>query len=114
MEASVQYNDWKGTAAADIADEFVNSMDEYLTLKSQKYDKNIYHCVGCRLRPYGIDKLDVVFYCREIKTGQIVQMCFNQEFGISEILVIFKRFAVVLGEHIDRIEEPRAEITYLD
>ena len=114
MEASVQYNDWKGTVAADIADEFVNSMDEYLTLKSQKYDKNIYHCVGCGLRPYGIDKLDVVFYCREIKTGQIVQMCFSQEFGISEILVIFKRFAVVLGEHIDRIEEPRAEITYLD
>lgn len=114
MEASVQYNDWKGTSAADIADEFVNSMDEYLSHRSQLYNKNKYHCIGCELRPYNIDKLDIVFFCRELNTGQILPMRFNQEFRLTDLLVIFKRFSVVLGEHIERIDEPRVDTVYLD
>lgn len=114
MRASVQYNDFVGSAAADIADAFVNSMDEYLSVKSKKYDKTKYHCIGCELRPYGIDKLDVEFYCRDMQTRQIVTMRFNSEFKLSDILVMFKRFAVVMGENIEDVDTPQSETIYLE
>lgn len=114
MEAKVQYNDWTGTAAADIADAFVNSMDEYLSVKSIKYDKKRYHCIGCEMRPYSDSKLDVVFYCRELQTGQILPMRFNQDFELAELLVMFKRFAVVLGEGISDVKDPMVETVILD
>lgn len=37
MKAEVQYNDWVGTAAADIADEFANSIDEKNMGKNNGY-----------------------------------------------------------------------------
>ena len=104
MRASVQYNDFVGSAAADIADAFVNSMDEYLSVKSKKYDKTKYHCIGCELRPYGID----------MQTRQIVTMRFNSEFKLSDILVMFKRFAVVMGENIEDVDTPQSETIYLE
>ena len=115
MRATVQYNDYEGSAAADIADAFVNSMDEYLSFRSKKkFDKTKYHCIGCELRPYGVDKLDVEFYCRDLHTRQIVSMRFNSEFNLSDILVMFKRFAVVMGENIEDVETPQTETIYLD
>lgn len=114
MKAEVQYNDYVGTSAADIADEFVNSMDEYLSVRSKLFDKTKYHCVGCELRPYGIDKLDVEFYCRDLQSRQIVTMRFNSEFKLTELLVMFKRFAVVMGEQIEDVENPQSETIYLD
>lgn len=114
MRAKVQYNDYEGTAAADIADEFINSMDEYLSLRSKQFNKAKYHCVGCELRPYGIDKLDVEFYCRNLQTRQIVTMRFNSEFKLTDLLVMFKRFAVVMGEHIEDVDTTQSETIYLD
>jgi hypothetical protein len=114
MKAKVQYNDWEGTVAADLADQFVNSMDEYLHFKSAKYDKSRYHCIGCEFYPYGIDKLDVIFYCREMKTGKVVPMRFNSEFDLSELRVMFKRFNVVLGDHIEDVDDPVCDPEYLD
>lgn len=114
MKAKVQYNDWEGTAAADIADEFANSIDEYLRYRFPKYNKSQYHCIGCELQPYGIDKLDIVYYCREIKTGKIVPMRSNTEFDLKELRVMFKRFNVVIGERIDEVNDSDVETEYLD
>lgn len=114
MEANVQYNDFKGTAAADISDQFVNSMDEYLSFKSTKYDKNKYRCIGCELHPYGLNKLDAVFYCKDLTTRQIVPMRFNQEFSVSELCVMFKRMSIVIGENIAEVEDPAVDDIYLD
>lgn len=114
MRAKVQYNDYVGTAAADVADAFVNSMDEYLALRSKQFDKTKYHCIGCELRPYGMDKLDVEFYCRDLQTRQIVTMRLNSDFNLTDILVMFKQFAVLIGEHIEDVETPQSETIYLD
>ena len=38
MEASVQYNDFTGTAAADISDYYLNSMNEYLKRRYPSFD----------------------------------------------------------------------------
>ena len=114
MKANVQYNDLTGTVAADIADEFVNSLDEYLSIKSKLFSKAKFHCIGCELRPYNMETLDVEFYCRDLKTGQIVPMRFNQPFKLSELFEMFKRVVVVLGENIEDVETPQAETVYLD
>ena len=39
MIASVQYNDLRGTAAADVSDFYMNSLQNYLTLIPQHYYK---------------------------------------------------------------------------
>lgn len=114
MEAKTQYNDFVGTAAADISDQFINSMDEYLGYKSAKYDKSKYRCIGCELHPYALDKLDVVFYCKDLVSRQIVPMRFEKEFNISELCVMFKRMSIVIGENIAEVEEPTADYFYLD
>lgn len=38
MIASVQYNDLRGTAAADIADGYMNSLQKYLMDTYEKYN----------------------------------------------------------------------------
>jgi hypothetical protein len=38
MEASVQYNDIKGTAAADISDFYQTSLQKYLVDSYEQYD----------------------------------------------------------------------------
>ena len=49
MKARVQYNDLTGTAAADITDFSLNSLEKYLTDHFENYDTERYFCVGCRL-----------------------------------------------------------------
>ena len=49
MEASVQYNDIKGTAAADISDAFQTSLQKYLVDSYEQYDCERYKCCGCTI-----------------------------------------------------------------
>ena len=49
MIASVQYNDLRGTAAADVSDFHMNSLQKYLTDTSEKYDSDRYVCQGCTM-----------------------------------------------------------------
>lgn len=114
MEAKTHYNDFKGTVAADISDYFVNSMDEYLFNKSNKYDKNRFKCIGCEFMLLGKDKLDSVFYCRDIKDGSIVPIRLKEGICLSELFVIFKSFSIVMGVKIENVAEPQCEPIYLD
>ena len=114
MEAKTQYNDFKGTVAADISDYYLNSMDEYLFSKSKNYDKNRYKCIGCEFMLFGIDKLDAVFYCRDLKDGSVVPIRLITEFTLAELFVMFKRFAIVVGQKIENVDEPQREPIYLD
>lgn len=114
MEAKTQYNDFVGTAAADISDAFINSIDEYLHYKSPKYDKNQYHCIGCELRPYGQNKLDALYICKDLRSGEVVPMRFNNEFELNELLVMFKRLSIVIGENIGGVQDPECEPVMID
>ena len=49
MIASVQYNDLIGTAAADIADGYMNSLQKYLMDTYVKYNSERYVCRGCTI-----------------------------------------------------------------
>ena len=47
MIASVQYNDLRGTAAADVSDLYMNSLQKYLKDTYHAYDSERYVCRGC-------------------------------------------------------------------
>lgn len=49
MKACVQYNDLKGTAAADVTDAYHNMLQKYLSDNFEKYDANRYECRGCTI-----------------------------------------------------------------
>jgi len=49
MIASVQYNDLRGTAATDIADGYMNSLQKYLMDTYEKYNSERYVCRGCTI-----------------------------------------------------------------
>ena len=49
MIASVQYNDLRVTAAADIADGYMNSLQKYLMDTYEKYNSERYVCRGCTI-----------------------------------------------------------------
>lgn len=65
MIANVQYNDLSGTAAADITDFSLNSLEKYLTDHFENYDTQRYFCVGCRLNLGGqiSNKVSLKFIC---------------------------------------------------
>ena len=68
MKASVQYDDLKGTAAADVSDFHQSSLQNYLVGSYEQYDGDRYECYGCsifisgqQIQPQG----NIVFVCKD-------------------------------------------------
>ena len=71
MIASVQYNDLRGTAAADVSDFHMNSLQKYLMATYKTYDYERYVCRGCVMWISGqMDEpsLSISFLCSLIPT----------------------------------------------
>ena len=103
MIAKVQYNDLRGTAAADVSDFYRNSLQTYLTDSYKSYDGNRYYCEGFTL--WGGDSsktVNVGFICHDKKEGKYVK--FVDDYSYDRLFQLFKRFSVVMGTHIDDIE----------
>lgn len=68
MKAKTQYNDIKGTAAADVSDHQMNSLQYYLEKTYPNYDSERYVCRGCSIWTGGQDvvpKMDIRFVCED-------------------------------------------------
>lgn len=94
MKAEVQYNDFVGTAAADISDH--TNLTKYL--KSNGVDTNIYKPIGARLNfgESGSVYFDIV--CEKQDTGELVMLGEEGTQSFEEFLSLFKRFEVILTE----------------
>lgn len=114
MIAKVQYNDFVGTAAADISDYYANSMDDFIRSLSDKYDTSRYHCVGCEFWLTGQEEIAVVFYCHDMQEKTVVPFAFNKSFGLNELCKMFKRLNVIIGQGIQDIPQPECETIFLD
>lgn len=106
MIAKVQYNDLRGTAAADITDFSLNSLEKYLTDHFENYDTERYFCVGCRLYLGGqISKtVSIRFICLDKEEHKYVYLCPVDDMSYEEAFSLFKRFDIVLGSN-DSINE---------
>ena len=107
MIASVQYNDLRGTAAADVSDYVNNSLQSYLEKTFERYDGERYFCNGCKIWISGdsIDeKVFIHFICYDRADNKYVRITPNKEYRYKELFDLFKRFEVVIGVDINEIE----------
>lgn len=103
MKATVQYNDFTGTVAADISDYFKNSVQFYLSEKYKHYDSNRYMCRGCDIYLSGQDSIATIeFICYDNEENCFVSFC-PEELTLSDIIYLFKRLSIVMGKEIDTI-----------
>ena len=106
MKAKVQYNDLTGTAAADITDFSLNSLEKYLTDRFENYDTEHYFCVGCRLYIAGqtSNLVSLRFICLDKEEHKYVYLCPAEDMSYEDAFSLFKRFDIVLGSG-DSIDE---------
>lgn len=104
MKANVQYNDLKGTAAADISDFYHNSLQTYLTDSYKEYNGERYYCEGFTLWASDSSKtVNVGFICYDKEGGKYVKFV-PEDYSFDRLFQLFKRFNVVMGTHIDDID----------
>ncbi len=106
MKASVQYNDFKGTVAADISDflgepayDDLNTIGEYFNLNQERFK-----IVGLSI--YGTHDFSISLICvdKEKSSPQkefIVKMSYDIERDNDILDTLFKRFHVVLHDNLD-------------
>lgn len=107
MIASVQYNDLRGTAAADIADGYMNSLQKYLIDTFDKYNSERYVCRGCTMYICGqreIPSISLSFLCWDKEEEKYVRFHPHKEVDLNEAFSLFKRFEVVIGQDINDIK----------
>ena len=107
MIASVQCNDLRGTAAADVSDSHMNSLQNYLIDPLKKYDSNRYVCQGCTICINGTGiraSIDVSYICWDRRDDKYVRFHPLRDLTFEEIFSVFKCFEVVIGKDINEIE----------
>lgn len=106
MIASVQYNDLRGTVAADISDFYQNSLQTYLKVSFKSYDADRYYCNGCKvwISGQGDIRASIDFICWDNENERYV--CFSQknDCSLTDIFSLFKRFEMVMGVDINEVE----------
>ncbi len=116
MKASVQYNDFKGTAAADISDHIshLGGLSQYL--KEKGVDIEQYHPVGVDIYHgnSGFFRFSIICQDRQ-NDNNIVKVAFEAKQSLNEFFNLFKRFQVILidrGFNLDYIEDEPETILF--
>ena len=107
MIASVQYNDLRGTAAADVSDIHMNSLQKYLKNTYKSYDSERYVCRGCVMWVSGqreVPSLSMSFLCWDKAAEKFVRFYPKKNLDLNEAFSLFKRFEVVMGTVVTDID----------
>ena len=105
MIADVQYNDLRGTAAADVSDFYRNSLQSYLESTFKSYDPKRYYCIGCTIwAGESGNRVNVEYVCYDKQEGKHVVFEPSKEYTFEETFAMFKRFNVVIGTDINEVE----------
>ena len=115
MIASTQYNDLRGTAAADVSDFYMNSLQNYLEKAYEKYDGNRYYCTGFTMWAGDSgNRVNISFVCYDKKEEKNVIFESARDYTFEETFAMFKRFNVVIGTDINEVEVPESDRFYLE
>ena len=95
VQANVQYNDFKGTSAADIAD--FSNLENFL--KGKGVDVNRYSPVGVDFNS-SYDHCSYGVICKDRDANnKLVEIRFESEGSYEDFFSLFKRFNVILTDH---------------
>lgn len=96
MKADVQYNDFVGTAAADISDHV--SLNDFLETRGVDIER--YIAIGAEFYSGEGGFFSASIICKDNQTevgeNPIVKIQFESEFTSNEFFNLFKRFDVVI------------------
>lgn len=107
MIASVQYNDLRGTAAADVSDFYKNSLQKYLMNTYKAYDSERYVCRGCVMWISGqreVPSLNISYLCWDNIAEKFVRFYPKKDMDLNEAFSLFKNFEVVVGTDVNDID----------
>lgn len=104
MIASVQCNELRGTAAADVSDSLNNSLNNYLAATYNSYDGQRYSCNGCTMWISNSGSVTLSFICYDKEDGKYLRFLPERDYIYQEAFDLFKRFEVVIGIDINEIE----------
>lgn len=106
MKAEVQYNDFIGTAAADISDH--THLENFIS--SRGIDTERYQAIGASFYAGYSDYFSVSILCidkdnsAELKK-HIVKIGFEKDISKDDFFVLFKRFNVVITQKYGNYEQ---------
>lgn len=94
MKASVQYNDYRGTVAADMSD--YTFLSDYL--KGRGVDVERYEPIGVRFYSGYSEFVSVDFICIDHQSDErkAVTLKLENQLSVSEFLDLFKRMEIIL------------------
>lgn len=100
MKASVQYNDYRGTVAADTSD--YTFLSDYL--KERGVDVERYEPIGVRFYSGYSEFVSVNFICIDHQSDErkAVTLKFEKQLSATEFLDLFKRLEIILTFAKDR------------
>ena len=117
VKACVQYNDYTGTVACDIADMLI-SLDDYLVKKGFNHDVFLPYALeftfsepfpttprSTWLEIYAVKREEVGNHVDEIRkyandhNNEVPTYLFSTKIGVNEFFDLFKRFNITLGYH---------------
>lgn len=106
MKASVQYNDYRGTTAADRSDYLEANIVKMTEIIIDKFgiplDADNYQYVGVSVSGTQVADVCASFYFRDKETKEVVKY-FNSSVQLQAVLDLFKRFEFQVGDHLEDI-----------
>jgi hypothetical protein len=112
MEATVQYNDYLGTTAADRSDVFVELPGQMSQIIFDWFniplDGKDYNFVGISVYSTNVDDAHATFYFKKRDTQQVVKVI-RSSVKLQTVLDMFKRFEFQVGYHLEDIDEYQVE-----
>ena len=107
MKASVQYNDYHGTTAADRSDyletNIVNMSEIIISRFDIPLDEKEYQFDGISIYGTNVNDVCATFYFKKKETKEVVKY-YKSSVELQAILDLFKRFEFLIGEHLEDID----------
>lgn len=107
MKANVQYNDYRGTTAADRSDFLETNIVKMSEIIINRFDIPLaeegHQFVGVSVYGTNVNDVCATFYFKNIETKEVVKY-FKSLVELQAILDLFKRFEFQVGEHLEDID----------
>lgn len=108
MKANVQYNDYRGTTAADRSDYLETNIVKMSEIIMDRFciplDAEGYQYVGVSVYGTQVEDVCAYFFFRNKETKDVVKY-FKSSVKVQDILDLFKRFEFQVGDHLEEIDK---------
>ncbi|MBO7226106.1 MAG: hypothetical protein J6V33_00805 [Bacteroidales bacterium] len=113
MKANVQYNDFRGTTAADRSDLFCEFPESELPTIINEFkvliDSNLYSFRGISVYGTNVEETSVTLFFEDKRTCKIKKYYCEGYIPLQKVFDLFKRFEFQIGIHLDDINENEIE-----